>query len=77
MWEPKKGGEFAYLYRKLIYQENGLTPFGTTRTSATGTISADGKRLEATILIEFLDVQGNLLFPAPGTASGTKIDVND
>ena len=72
-WEPKRGGEFAYLYRKLIYEKDGFTPFGTTRTSATGTVSADGRRLEAEIVIEFLDTNGNLLFSAPGTATGTRI----
>jgi hypothetical protein len=40
-WFPVAKGEFAYLYRKLIYQEDGSTPFGTTRASATGTTDAD------------------------------------
>jgi hypothetical protein len=41
-WESTRAGEFAYLYRKLIYQQAGFTPFGTTRMSATGSTSADG-----------------------------------
>jgi hypothetical protein len=76
-WKPNKGSEFAYLYRKLIYEEDGLTPFGTTRTSATGTISADGKRLEAEILIEFLDLKGKVVLSAPGAATGTKIQADE
>ena len=71
----KDGGErtFAYLYRKLIYQQDGLTPFGTTKTQATGKISADGTHFEATILIEFLDTAGQIQLSAPGTATGTRI----
>jgi hypothetical protein len=59
----------------LIYQQDGFTPFGTTRTTATGTTSADGTQLEAIILIEFLDTNGTVVFSAPGTATGTKIQV--
>lgn len=72
-WTPNGGGEFAYLYRKLIYKEDGFTPFGTTRTSATGTVSVHGTQLQATLLIEFLDTDGNVLLSAPGTATGTWI----
>ena len=73
-WQPRAGkGTFAYLYRKLIYQQDGLTPFGTTKTQATGTISADGTQFEATILIEFLDTEGQIQLSAPGTAPGTRI----
>jgi hypothetical protein len=74
-WTPTRNGEFTYLYRKLIYQQDGFTPFGTTRTTATGTTSADGTQLEAIILIEFLDTNGTVLFSAPGTATGTRIQV--
>jgi hypothetical protein len=76
-WEPKKGGEFAYLYRKLIYKEDGFTPFGTTRTTATGTVSAHGTQFQAEILIEFLDVEGKVVLRAPGTATGTRIQVDE
>jgi hypothetical protein len=73
-WQPRaEQGTFAYLYRKLIYQQDGLTPFGTTKTQATGTISADGMHFEATILIEFLDTEGQIQLSAPGTATGTRI----
>ena len=73
-WKPLAGhGTFAYLYRKLIYQQDGFTPFGTTKTQATGTISADGTQFEATILIEFLDTEGQIKLSAPGTATGTRI----
>ena len=73
-WKPVAGkGTFAYLYRKLIYQQDGLTPFGTTKTQATGKISADGTQFEATILIEFLDTEGQIQLSAPGTATGTRI----
>ena len=74
-WEAKGSKEFSYLYRKLIYQEDGLTPFGTTRTTATGTVSKGGAELNADLLIEFLDRNGNVLLAAPGTATGTKIRV--
>lgn len=74
-WVPTGGGEFAYLYRKLIYQQDGLTPFGTTKTQATGTLSADGTQFQATLLIEFLDTSGNVVLSAPGTATGTRIRV--
>jgi len=75
-WKPLAGhGTFAYLYRKLIYQQDGFTPFGTTKTQATGTISADGTQFEATILIEFLDTEGQIKLSAPGTATGTRIFV--
>jgi len=76
VWQPRaEEGTFAYLYRKLIYQQDGLTPFGTTKTQATGNISADGMHFEATILIEFLDTEGQLQLSAPGTATGTRIRV--
>src|SRR5215471_13392509 len=52
-WEPTGFRQFSYLYRKLIYQQDGLTPFGTTRTRATGTIGNDGSQLKANLLIEF------------------------
>jgi hypothetical protein len=74
-WVPTGGGEFAYLYRKLIYQQDGLTPFGTTRTSATGSTSAGGTQLQATLSIEFLDANGNIVLSTPGTATGTRIQV--
>jgi hypothetical protein len=73
-WKPGAGkGTFAYLYRKLIYQQDGLTPFGTTKTQATGKTSADGTQFEATILIEFIDTEGQIQLSAPGTATGTRI----
>ena len=72
-WEPTGFRQFSYLYRKLIYQQDGLTPFGTTRTRATGTIGNDGSQLKANLLIEFLDRNGNVLLTAPGSATGTKI----
>jgi hypothetical protein len=76
-WQPRaEQGTFAYLYRKLIYQQDGLTPFGTTKTQATGTISADGTHFEATIVIEFLDTEGQIQLSAPGTATGTRILVD-
>ena len=75
-WKLMAGkGAFAYLYRKLIYQQDGFTPFGTTKTQATGTISADGTQFEATILIEFIDTEGQIQLSAPGTATGTRIRV--
>ncbi len=74
-WVPTGRGQFAYLYRKLIYQQDGLTPFGTTRTSATGSTSADDTQLQATLLIEFLDTAGNVVLSTTGTATGTKIQV--
>jgi hypothetical protein len=52
-----------------------LTPFGTTRTTATGTISDDGAQLKANLLIEFLDLKGNVLLAASGTATGTQIGI--
>jgi hypothetical protein len=72
-WESKGGSEFAYLYRKLIYQQDGFTPFGTTRTSATGIPSADGTQLQATLSIEFLDTNGEVVFSTTGSATGTRI----
>jgi hypothetical protein len=75
-WKSTGGGEFAYLYRKLIYQQDGFTPFGTTRTSATGTASADGMQFEGTLLIEFLDTSGTVVSSTIGTATGTRIQVD-
>ena len=74
-WEPTGFRQFSYLYRKLVYQQDGLTPFGTTRTTATGTISNESAQLKANLLIEFLDVNGNVLLAAPGTATGTKVKI--
>jgi hypothetical protein len=74
-WVSTGEVEFAYLYRKLIYQQDGLTPFGTTRTSATGTTSADDTQLQATLLIEFLDTNGKIALSTTGTAAGTRIQV--
>jgi hypothetical protein len=74
-WEHSGGGEFAYRYRKLIYQQDGFTSFGTTKTSATGSISADGTSLIERLLIEFLDTDGQVVLSTPGTATGTRIQV--
>jgi len=75
-WEPTpESGKFAYLYRKIIYQADGLTPFGTTRTRAEGTVSTDGTTFEADITIEFLDTTGQAALVASGTATGTRISV--
>jgi hypothetical protein len=74
-WVPTGRGTFAYLYRKLIYEADGFTPFGTTRTQATGTISADGTQFQAHLLIEFLDTDGQVVLSAPGSATGTRIHV--
>jgi hypothetical protein len=73
-WEPVRGRRgFTYLYRKLIYLEDGLTPFGITRTRASGSVGADGQAFTATIAIEIADLAGQVLFVAEGTASGAKI----
>ena len=72
-WVPMGVRQFTYLYRKLVYEQDGLTPFWTTRTTATGTIDNGGSLLKANLLIEFLDQNGNVLLAAPGTATGTKI----
>ena len=74
-WQPTGFRQFSYLYRKLVYEQDGLTPFGTTRTTATGTITNDGAQLTANLLIEFLDRNGNVLLTAPGSATGTKIRI--
>ena len=76
-WEPTGFRQFSYLYRKLVYQQDGLTPFGTTRTTATGTISNDGSQLTANLLIEFLDRDGKGLLATPGTATGTRIRIEE
>ena len=76
-WEPTGFRQFSYLYRKLVYEQDGLTPFGTTRTTATGTVSNDGGQLKANLLIEFLDRNGNVLLIAPGTATGTQIKIEN
>ena len=75
-WGPSGGREaFTFLYRKLIYQEDGVTPFGMTRTRGRGSLSRDGLTFTATLLIEIEDLTGQLLFAAEGTASGSKIRV--
>lgn len=74
-WVLTRKHTFAYLYRKLIYREDGLTPFGTTKTQATGTLSADGTQFEATLVIEFLDTQGEVQLSVTGSAIGTRIQV--
>lgn len=74
-WVAAQGHTFRYLYRKLIYREDGLTPFGTTRTQATGMLSANGTQFQAELLIEFLDTQGKVQLAVTGTATGSKIQV--
>jgi hypothetical protein len=76
-WEPTRGRKaFAYEYRKLIYQQDGLTPFGVTRTSANGSLSPDGATFQVQIAIEIADIAGQVLFQTTGTAAGTKIRVS-
>lgn len=75
-WEPTRGRQaFTYVYRKLIYQQDGLTPFGVTRTRATGGIGPDGAEFQATINIEIADLTGQVLFETTGTAAGRKVRV--
>ena len=75
-WEPARGnGAFSYLYRKLIYEQNGLTPFGTSRTQARGTVNTDGSTFRATLQIQILDSAGQILFETSGTAIGTRIAI--
>jgi hypothetical protein len=65
-------GKYAYLYHKLIYDQNGNS-FGVAHTAATVTPSADGQRFEATLSIQFIDNQGKVVLSATGTATATRI----
>ena len=42
----------TYLYRKLIFQQDGLTPFGMARTKATGKVQRNGNIFRAEIVID-------------------------
>jgi hypothetical protein len=76
-WQPARGrGAFTYVYRKLIYLEDGVTPFGVTRTRASGSLSRDGLTFTATIAIEIADLTAQVLFAAEGSATGSKIRVD-
>ena len=66
---------FTYLYRKLIFQQDGLTPFAMARTRATGTVQRNGTAFRAEISIELSDLNGQTFFETRGTATGTRIDV--
>jgi hypothetical protein len=66
---------FTYLYRKLIFQQDGLTPFGMARTRATGKVQRNGNVFRAEIVIELSDLTGQTFFETRGTATGTRISV--
>jgi hypothetical protein len=66
---------FSYLYRKLIFQQDGVTPFGMARTRATGTVQSNGQAFRAEITIELSDLAGQVFFETGGTATGTRITV--
>ena len=75
-WSRARGDRaFTYLYRKLIFQQDGLTPFGMARTRATGTVHRNGKAFRAEIAIELSDLNGQTFFETRGTATGTRIGV--
>jgi len=75
-WSRAHGdGAFTYLYRKLIFQQDGLTPFGMAKTRATGTVQRKGTAFRAEISIELSDLNGQTLFETRGTATGTRIGV--
>jgi hypothetical protein len=75
-WEPARGdGAFSYFYRKLIFQQNGLTPFGTARTLARGAVSDNGLTFRVTLQIQILAPAGQVLFETSGIAVGARIEV--
>jgi hypothetical protein len=75
-WSRARGDRaFTYLYRKLIFQQDGLTPFGMARTRATGTVQRNGTAFRAEISIELSDLNGQTFFETSGTATGTRISV--
>ena len=62
-WEPTRGRgtRCGSLYRKLIYQEDGLTPFGRAHTGKRDR-EPDGASFQATIEIEIADFAGEEAF---------------
>jgi hypothetical protein len=75
-WSRAKGNRaFSYVYRKLIFQQDGITPFGMARTRAAGTVQRNGQAFRAEITIELSDLAENVFFETRGTATGTRITV--
>ena len=72
-WEAKGPGEFVYRYLQLVYQADGVTPFGTAWTQAEGFLVGDGTDFQATLTVEFRDTTGQSLVSVQGTANGSKL----
>jgi hypothetical protein len=73
-WKPTGIDKFAYTYRKLLYDSTGI-PFGLARTNGAVTTTPDGSQLQADVDIQFTDNNGNIIFSATGTVTGSRIEV--
>jgi hypothetical protein len=69
-------GTYAYLYHKLIYDQNGHS-VGVAHTAATVTPNPDGQHFEATLSIKFIDNQDKVVLVATGSATGIRIHLDE
>jgi hypothetical protein len=74
-WEPRGPGAFAYLTLQVVYQADGVTPFGIAATRAEGFLVRGGTDFQATLTVEFVDTEGQSRLSVQGTANGSKIEV--
>lgn len=75
-WVPSHSArDYTFFYRKLIFEQDGLTPFGTTTTLGKLTLSADGQTFQASVEITFLDTGNKVLNRTNGTVTGSRIVV--
>jgi hypothetical protein len=74
-WKPNGKNKFSYTYRKILYQAANGASFGLVRTNGDVTLNKEGTQFQAQLDIRFTDNNGNLVLFAPGTATGTRIEV--
>jgi hypothetical protein len=79
-WKSTRNGGFVFTYIKEIYPiiPGSSVPIGQTKLSAAGTMSADGNKLQITsVTFAATDVSGNVIASGTGTATATRIVVDD
>jgi hypothetical protein len=75
-WKPTGKQQFAYTYRKILYDANGAS-FGLARTNGAVTLNKEGTELQAKVAIQFTDNHGQVVFSAQGTVTGQRIEVQE
>jgi hypothetical protein len=75
-WKATGKNQFAYTYRKILYDANGA-PFGLARTNGAVTLNKEGTQLQADVDIQFTDNSGNVIFSAKGKVTGHRVEVQE